>query len=145
VNEFYVKTVEELRKAFSWMDEDYFVSCINTTVEIADKCNFEMDKLEFGKTKEYLPEFPVPEGYNEQTYFDYLCKEGLKKRYGDPIPDSIIERYEYEKGVIFQMGFPAYFLLTWDFINWAKQHKIPVGPGRGSAAGSIVAYSLGIT
>ena len=145
VNEFYVKTVEELRKAFSWMDEDYFNDCINTTVEIADKCNFEMDKLEFGKTKEYLPKFPVPEGYNEETYFDHLCKEGLKKRYGDPIPDFIMKRYEYEKGVILHMGFPAYFLLTWDFINWAKEHNIPVGPGRGSAAGSIVAYALGIT
>ena len=145
VNEFYVKTVDELRKAFSWMDEDYFNKCIETTVEIADKCDFQMDKLEFGKTKEYLPKFPCPEGYDEQTYFDYLCKEGLKKRYGDPIPDSIMERYEYEKSVIFKMGFPAYFLLTWDFINWAKEHKIPVGPGRGSAAGSIVAYSLGIT
>ncbi len=146
VNEFYVKTVEELRKAFSWMDEEYFNSCIETTVEVADKCNFEMDKLEFGKTKEYLPKFPIPEGFkDEQDYFNHLCIEGLKKRYGDPIPDSIMERYEYEKGVIFQMGFPAYFLLTWDFINWAKEHKIPVGPGRGSAAGSIVAYSLGIT
>ena len=145
VNEFYVKTVEELRKAFSWMDEDYFNKCIETTVEIADKCNFEMDKLEFGKTKEYLPKFPCPDGYDEKSYFDYLCIKGLKERYGDPIPDSIVERYEYEKGVIFQMGFPAYFLLTWDFINWAKEHGIPVGPGRGSAAGSIVAYSLGIT
>lgn len=145
VNEFYVKTVDELRKAFSWMDEDYFNKCIETTVEIADKIDFQMDKLEFGKTKEYLPKFPCPEGYNEQEYFNHLCIQGLKKRYGDPIPDSIMERYEYEKGVIFHMGFPAYFLLTWDFINWAKEHKIPVGPGRGSAAGSIVAYSLGIT
>ena len=145
VNEFYVKTVEELRKAFSWMDEDYFNKCIETTVEVADKCDFQMDKLEFGKTKEYLPKFPCPEGYDEKSYFDYLCTKGLKERYGDPIPESILERYEYEKGVIFQMGFPAYFLLTWDFINWAKEHGIPVGPGRGSAAGSIVAYSLGIT
>lgn len=145
VNEFYVKTVDELRRAFDWMDEDYFNACIETTVEVADKCNFEMDKLEFGKTKEYLPKFPCPDGLSEREYFHELCIKGLKKRYGDPIPDSILERYEYEKGVIFDMGFPAYFLLTWDFINWAKEHKIPVGPGRGSAAGSIVAYSLGIT
>ena len=145
VNEFYVKTVDELRKAFSWMDEDYFNKCIETTVEIADKTDFKMDKLEFGKTKEYLPKFPCPDGYDEQQYFDYLCREGLKKRYGDPIPEDIVKRYEYERDVIFTMGFPAYFLLTWDFINWAKEHKIPVGPGRGSAAGSIVAYSLGIT
>ena len=145
VNEFYVKTVEELRKAFSWMDEDYFNDCINTTVEIADKCNFEMDKLEFGKTKELLPKYPCPDGLSEEEYFDKLCIEGLKKRYGDPIPDDITKRYEYEKDVIFKMGFPAYFLLTWDFINWAKENKIPVGPGRGSAAGSIVAYALRIT
>ena len=145
VNEFYVKTVEELRKAFSWMDEDYFNTCIENTVEIADKVDFQMDKLEFGKTKEYLPKYPCPDGYDEVQYFDYLCRKGLKKRYGDPIPDDIIKRYEYEFDVICKMGFPAYFLLTWDFINWAKEHKIPVGPGRGSAAGSIVAYSLGIT
>ncbi|MBR5303741.1 MAG: DNA polymerase III subunit alpha [Candidatus Gastranaerophilales bacterium] len=145
VNEFYVKTVDELRKAFSWMDEDYFNKCIETTVEIADKVDFQMDKLEFGKTKEYLPKFPCPEGFDEVSYFDHLCREGLKKRYGDPIPPEIVERYEYEYDVICKMGFPAYFLLTWDFINWAKEHKIPVGPGRGSAAGSIVAYSLGIT
>ena len=145
VNEFYVKTVEELRKAFSWMDEDYFNDCINTTVEIADKCNFEMDKLEFGKTKELLPKYPCPDGLSEEEYFDKLCIEGLKKRYGDPIPDDIMKRYNYEKSVIFTMGFPAYFLLTWDFINWAKENNIPVGPGRGSAAGSIVAYALRIT
>ncbi len=145
VNEFYVKTVDELRKAFSWMDEEYFNKCIETTVEVASKIDFQMDKLEFGKTKEYLPKYPCPDGLSEEEYFDKLCIKGLKKHYGDPVPESIKERYEYEKSVIFKMGFPAYFLLTWDFINWAKENKIPVGPGRGSAAGSIVAYSLGIT
>ncbi len=145
VNEFYVKTVDELKQAFSWMDEEYFNECINNTVEIANKVDFQMDKLEFGKTKEYLPKYPCPDSYNEEEYFNYLCLEGLKKRYGEPLSQSILERYEYEKSVIFKMGFPAYFLLTWDFINWAKEHKIPVGPGRGSAAGSIVAYALGIT
>ncbi|HIS53329.1 TPA: DNA polymerase III subunit alpha, partial [Candidatus Galligastranaerophilus gallistercoris] len=144
-SEFYVKTVEELREAFSWMDEEYFNQCINNTVEIAEKIDFQMDKLEFGKTKEYLPKFPCPDNLSEEEYFDVLCKKGLKERYSDPIPDDILERYEYEKSVIFKMGFPAYFLLTWDFINWAKNHDIPVGPGRGSAAGSIVAYALGIT
>ena len=144
-NEFYVKTVDELRRSFSWMEEEYFNECINNTVEIADKCDFEMDKLEFGKTREYLPKYPCPDNLSEEEYFDVLCRKGLKKRYGDPVPDSIIERYEYEKSVILNMGFPAYFLLTWDFINWAKEHGIPVGPGRGSAAGSIVAYALGIT
>ncbi len=145
VNEFYVKTVEELRHAFSWMEEDYFNACINNTVEVADKIDFQMDKLEFGKTKELLPHYPCPNGMSEEEYFHELCIKGLKRRYGDPIPESIMERYEYEKGVIFKMGFPAYFLLTWDFINWAKENKIPVGPGRGSAAGSIVAYALAIT
>ena len=144
-SEFYVKTVEELKEAFSWMDEEYFNQCINNTVEIADKIDFQMDKLEFGKTKEYLPKFPCPDNLSEEEYFDLLCKKGLKERYSDPVPNDILERYEYEKGVIFKMGFPAYFLLTWDFINWAKNHDIPVGPGRGSAAGSIVAYALGIT
>lgn len=143
--ELYVKTVEELREAFSWMEEDYFNKCIEATVEIADKVDFEMDKLEFNKTKEYLPKYPCPDGLSEEEYFDKLCIEGLKKRYGDPIPPSHLERYEYEKSVIFKMGFPAYFLLTWDFINWAKEKNIPVGPGRGSAAGSIVAYALRIT
>ena len=144
-SEFYVKTVEELKEAFSWMDEEYFNQCINNTVEIADKIDFQMDKLEFGKTKEYLPKFPCHDNLSEEEYFDLLCKKGLKERYSDPVPNDILERYEYEKGVIFKMGFPAYFLLTWDFINWAKNHDIPVGPGRGSAAGSIVAYALGIT
>ena len=144
-NEFYVKTAEELREAFSWMDEDYFNECIKNTVEIADKVDFQMDKLEFGKTKEYLPKYPCPDNLTEEEYFDILCRKGLEKRYGNPIPDNIMERYEYEKSVIFKMGFPAYFLLTWDFINWAKEHDISVGPGRGSAAGSIIAYALGIT
>ena len=144
-NEFYVKTVEELRKSFSWMDEEYFNKCIETTVEVADKIDFKMDELEFGKTKEYLPKYPCPNNMSEEEYFDFLCKKGLKERYGDPVPDELMKRYEYEKSVIFKMGFPAYFLLTWDFINWAKENNIPVGPGRGSAAGSIIAYALRIT
>ena len=142
-NEFYVKTVEELRRAFSWMDEVTFNECIENTVKVADKCHVE---IELGKS--HLPSYPVPVGYTEETYFDYLCREGLKKNYGDKdgnIPPDIEERYLYEKSVIDKMGFPAYFLLTWDFVNWAKNQGIPVGPGRGSAAGSIVAYALGIT
>lgn len=138
-NEFYVKTVEELRRAFDWMDEAMFNRAIENTVKIADKCNVE---LELGKS--HLPSYPIPDGFTLNTYFDHLCREGLKKRYGEVTP-AIEERYVYEKGVIDEMGFPAYFLITWDFINWAKNNKIPVGPGRGSAAGSIVAYALEIT
>ncbi|MBR1616525.1 PHP domain-containing protein, partial [bacterium] len=111
VNEFYVKTVEELRRAFDWMEEEYFNTAIANTVEVADKCNFQMDELEFGKTKEYLPKYPCHDGLSEEEYFNQLCVEGLKKRYGDPIPQNIKERYEYEQSVIFKMGFPAYFLL----------------------------------
>ena len=125
------------------MDEVTFSECIENTVKVAEKCHVE---IELGKS--HLPSYPVPEGYTEETYFDFLCREGLKKNYGDKegnIPKEIEERYLYEKSVIDKMGFPAYFLLTWDFVNWAKDHGIPVGPGRGSAAGSIVAYALGIT
>ena len=99
------------------------------TVEIADKCDVE---IQLGKS--HLPSYPVPEGYDTNSYFDYLCRKGLKERYGDPIPANIEERYLYEKSVIDKMGFPAYFLITWDFINWAKTHGVPTGPGRGSAA-----------
>ena len=138
-NEFYVKTVEELRRAFDWMDDATFNGCIETTVEIANKCNVELEL-----DKSLLPSYPVPEGYTMSSYFDHLCREGLKKRYGEVTPE-IEERYKYEKNVIEEMGFPAYFLITWDFINWAKTNKVPVGPGRGSAAGSIIAYALEIT
>ncbi len=139
-NEFYVKTAEELRVAFNWLDDETFNRAIENTVKIADKCDV---TIELGKS--HLPSYPVPEGYDTNSYFDYLCRKGLKERYGDPIPDDIMERYLYEKGVIDTMGFPAYFLITWDFINWARENGIPTGPGRGSAAGSIVAYALGIT
>ncbi len=139
-NEFYIKTPEELRKSFSWMEEDMFNEAIANTVEIADKCNVEIEL-----DASHLPSYPVPDGYDTVSYFDFLCLEGLKKRYGDNYGEEITERYEYEKKTIVEMGFPAYFLITWDFINWARENKIPVGPGRGSAAGSIVAYALGIT
>ncbi|MCD8024402.1 MAG: DNA polymerase III subunit alpha, partial [Candidatus Gastranaerophilales bacterium] len=139
-NEFYVKTKDELRRAFNWMDDAAFEECMNNTVEVANKCDVH---IELGKS--HLPTYPVPEGYDTNSYFDYLCREGLKRRYGENYPKDIEDRYLYEKSVIDKMGFPAYFLLTWDFINWAKKQNIPVGPGRGSAAGSIVAYALGIT
>jgi len=138
-NEFYVKTVDELRQAFSWMEESVFNRCIENTVKAAEKCDVEID---LGKS--HLPSYPVPEGFTTETYFDHLVREGLNKRYGKITPE-IEERYTYEKNIIIEMGFPAYFLITWDFINWAKKSKIPVGPGRGSAAGSMVAYALEIT
>ncbi|MBQ8460568.1 DNA polymerase III subunit alpha [bacterium] len=138
-NEFYVKTVEQLRDSFKWLDRETFDECIKNTVRIADKCHL---MLELGKSP--LPDYKVPSGYTIETYLEYLVHCGLKKRYGE-ISDDIKKRAEYELGVIEQMGFAAYFLITWDFIHYAKTNGIPVGPGRGSAAGSIVAYALEIT
>ncbi len=139
-NEFYVKTKEEMRDAFRWMDSDMFEECVKNTEEVANKCDLHI-KLHDAP----LPYYEVPHGYTTETYLNHLVMEGLKKRYGEHPDDSIYERAKYELGIIEQMGFPAYFLITWDFVNYAKTHGIPVGPGRGSAAGSIVAYALGIT
>ncbi len=138
-NEFYVKTKEELRKIFSWMEDELFEECINNTIKIADKCNL---ILELGKT--LLPNYEVPQGYTIETYLTKLVKDGLIKRYGEITPE-LDERYRYELSVIEKMGFAAYFLIVWDFVNYSKTHNIPVGPGRGSAAGSLIAYALGIT
>ena len=138
-NEFYVKTAEQLRDSFKWMDSDTFDQCIQNTVDIAEKCHL---MLELGKSP--LPDYKVPAGHTLESYFEQLVFDGIKKRYGEITPD-LKERADYEIGVIEQMGFSAYFLITWDFIHYAKTHGIPVGPGRGSAAGSIVAYALEIT
>ncbi len=138
-NEFYVKTAEELREAFKWMDGDTFDECIKNTVDIAEKCHL---TLELGKSP--LPDYAVPKGYTIETYLDYLVYKGAKKRYGEISPE-LKERMDYELSVIQKMGFSAYFLITWDFIHYAKTHGIPVGPGRGAAAGSVVAYALEIT
>lgn len=138
-NEFYVKTTEQLRDSFKWLDSETFEQCIKNTVEIADKCHL---TLELGKSP--LPDYEVPKGHTIDSYLEYLVMEGAKKRYGDVTPE-LKERIDYEIGVIEQMGFSAYFLITWDFIHYAKTHGIPVGPGRGSAAGSVVAYALEIT
>ncbi len=138
-NEFYVKTALQLRDAFKWMDSELFDRCIKNTVEIAEKCHV---MLELGKSP--LPKYEVPAGYTIDTYLEYIVHIGLKKRYGD-VSKEIQDRVKYELGVIQQMGFSAYFLITWDFIHYAKTHGIPVGPGRGSAAGSVVAYALEIT
>lgn len=138
-DEFYVKTPEQLRESFRKLDTETFEEAINNTQEIADKCNV---TIELGKSK--LPYFDVPSDFTVEGYLEFKVREGLKKRYGN-VTKEIEERAKYELSVINKMGFPAYFLITWDFINYAKEHGIPVGPGRGSAAGSIVAYALGIT
>lgn len=139
-NEFYVKTKEEMREAFRWMDSEMFEECVQNTEEVANKCDLTI-KLHDAP----LPHYEVPKGYTIPTYLNHLVMEGIKERYGENPPDAIYERAKYELSVIEQMGFPAYFLITWDFIHFAKTHDIPVGPGRGSAAGSLVAYTLGIT
>lgn len=138
-NEFYVKTTEQLRESFKWMDGETFDECIKNTRDIAEKCHL---TLELGKSP--LPDYEVPKGHTLESYFEDLVYKGLEKRYGEVSP-SLKERVDYEIGVIEQMGFTAYFLITWDFIHYAKTHGIPVGPGRGSAAGSVVAYALEIT
>lgn len=138
-DEFYVKTPEQLRDSFRKLDAEIFEQSIKNTVEVAEKCNV---IIELGKSK--LPNFEVPANHTVESYLDFKVREGMKKRYGT-VTKALEERMNYELRVINQMGFPAYFLITWDFINWAKEHGIPVGPGRGSAAGSIVAYALGIT
>lgn len=138
-NEFYVKTVSELRDAFKWMDSDTFEQAIKNTVEIAEKCHL---IIEMGNSP--FPDYKVPSGHTAESYLELKVNEGLLKRYKEITP-QIQDRVKYELGVIEQMGFSAYFLITWDFINFAKESGIPVGPGRGSAAGSIVAYALEIT
>ena len=138
-NEFYIKSKEEMRKAFSWMSDEMFEECCQNTEAIAAKCSVE---IELGNAP--LPHYDVPEGFTNESYLEHIVSEGLKKRYGEVTPE-LKKRVDYELGVINQMGFAAYFLITWDFIHFAKTHNIPVGPGRGSAAGSVVAYALEIT
>lgn len=139
-NEFYVKTKEEMRDAFKWMDANMFEECVKNTEDIANKCDL---TIELHNAP--LPHYEVPKGFTIPTYLNHLVMEGLKERYGEDVPEAIYDRAKYELSIIEQMGFPAYFLITWDFIHFAKTHDIPVGPGRGSAAGSVVAYALGIT
>ena len=139
-NEFYVKTVDEMREAFKWMDTETFNQCVQNTLDIAEKCHITI------KWESPLPDFKVPANHTNESYLAELVMEGLKRKYGEKnITDSLKERVNYELGIIDKMGFAAYFLITWDFIHFAKTHDIPVGPGRGSAAGSVVAYALDIT
>ncbi len=137
-NEFYVKTPEQLRESFSWLDEETFNKCIANTVKIAEGCNIKISKFD------ELPAYDVPANHTTESYFEYLVIEGLKKRYGG-ISKELKERVDYEMKVIEDLGFTASFLMTWDFIHYAKPHGIPVGPGSCSAAGSVVAYALEIT
>lgn len=163
--QYYLKSPEEMAELFK-----YAPQALANTEKIAERCNVE---IEFGVTK--LPKFAVPQGYTSWTYLNYLCYEGLKKRYPDQAADisvdefvrlaneeavedrkdvvikiaedtnNIFQRLAYELSVIYSMGYVDYFLIVWDYINFAKRHDIPVGPGRGSAAGSIVSYCLEIT
>ena len=132
--QYYVKSEDEMRERFTFAQD-----AIERTQAIADRCHVE---IEFGKYK--LPHYDVPEGYDSKSYLIKLCEDGLKVRYPDA-GDEIRDRFTYELGVIERMGFVDYFLIVWDYINYCKSHGIPVGPGRGSAAGSIVSYCLGIT
>ncbi len=132
--QYYIKSEEEMQELFPYAPE-----ALENTQKIADRCNVE---IEFGVTK--LPKYDVPEGFTSWEYLNHLCREGLKRRYPNQ-GDELSKRLEYELSVIKSMGYVDYFLIVWDFIKYAKDHNIMVGPGRGSAAGSIVAYCLEIT
>ncbi|MBE6959288.1 MAG: DNA polymerase III subunit alpha [Ruminococcaceae bacterium] len=132
--EFYLKSEEELRQLFPNCDDAF-----ENTVKIADMCN-----VEFVFNQYHLPSFPVPEGYTNEEYFRKLCYDGFAERYTDP-PQEYKDRLEYEISVISGMGYTNYYLIVWDFIRFAKEAGIPVGPGRGSGAASIVAYCMHIT
>lgn len=133
-DQFYMKTEEEMREAL----RDFPEACDNT-LEIAEKCNVELER------DPILPKFPLPEGETEETYFRKRVQEGLVKRYGDPVPEHVQKQADYEMQVIIDQGFPAYFLIVQEYIEWARNQGIGVGPGRGSAAGAIVAYAMEIT
>ena len=135
-DDFYIKSPEEVKEFFPNLPE-----ALENTVKIAEKCNVE---FEFGHT--ILPNYEVPKEFpTHYDYFKKLCDDGIKIRYGENTSKEILDRMEYEISVIKKMGYVDYFLIVWDFINWAKSQGIPVGPGRGSGAGSIVAYVIGIT
>ena len=135
-DDFYIKSPEEMKEFFPYLPE-----AIENTVKIAEKCNVE---FEFGHT--ILPNYEVPSEFS--THYDYfkkLCDDGMKERYGENLSEELKQRMEYELSVIKKMGYVDYFLIVWDFIHYAKTQGIPVGPGRGSGAGSIIAYAIGIT
>ncbi|MBE6916738.1 MAG: DNA polymerase III subunit alpha [Ruminococcaceae bacterium] len=132
--EFYLKSEQELLELFPNLQE-----ALDNTARIADMCN-----LEFVFNEYHLPSFDVPAGFTNETYFRKLCYEGFEERYDDP-PEEYLQRLEYEIDVISRMGYVNYYLIVWDFIRYAKENGIPVGPGRGSGAASIVAYCMHIT
>jgi DNA polymerase III subunit alpha len=134
-NEFYLRSSQEMADTFAEWPE-----ALASTLEIAERCNVE---IELGR--QLIPRYPTPEETPEADYLRDLVDQGLRERYGDPVPAAARERAEYELGVIDRMGFSAYFLIVWDFVKYAKDAGIAVGPGRGSAAGAIVAYCLAIT
>tara|TARA_Y100000814_G_scaffold4786_2_gene4726 strand:+ start:3238 stop:6753 length:3516 start_codon:yes stop_codon:yes gene_type:complete len=134
-DEFYLKTPAQMRQLF----RDYPEACDNTLL-IAERC-----EVEFNTAANYMPRFPVPEGHTEDSWFTAEVENGLHYRYPAGIPDAVRKQADYEVGVILQMGFPGYFLVVADFINWAKENGIRVGPGRGSGAGSMAAYAMRIT
>jgi DNA polymerase-3 subunit alpha len=133
--QYYVKSEEEMRKLFP-----YAASAIDNTHKIAERCNVE---IEFGVQK--VPKYEVPDGYTAYSYLEMLCQMGLKRRYGEHPDKELTDRLEFELNTIKNMGYVDYFLIVWDFIHYAREHGIAVGPGRGSAAGSIVSYCLEIT
>lgn len=134
-DEFYIKSTDEMYDLFSIVPE----ACENTN-KIAEMCNFD---FEFGVTK--LPYFEAPDGMDNKDYFVMLCEKGLQKHYGPDVPKTVRERLDYEISIIDRMGYINYYLIVFDFINYAKSKGIPVGPGRGSGAGSLAAYCIGIT
>lgn len=133
-DDYFFKSADEMKELFKDIPE-----AIKNTLEIAERCNLELDF-----TKTHLPYFAPPEGKKQDIYMKELCEEGLRQRLS-PVPEEYKQRLDREIQLIHKMGYTSYFLVTWDFIHYARQHQIPVGPGRGSAAGSLVAYVLGIT
>ncbi len=134
-DEFYFKSPEEMKELFKDLPE-----AIHNTIVITEKCNLELDF-----TKTYLPHYSPPEGRTREEFLRLLCEEGLRKRFSQQIDEKILNRLNTELEVINKAGYTSYFLIAWDFVSFAKNRGIPVGPGRGSAAGSLVSYSLGIT
>src|SRR5207244_1563360 len=134
-NEFYLRDSGEMLAAFAEWPE-----AVASTLEIAERCSVQLEL-----DKQLIPRFQTPDGSDEAEYLRARVLEGLRTRYGDPAPAQALERAEMELSVIDRMGFNAYFLIVWDFVKFAKENGIAVGPGRGSAAGSIVSYCLAIT